>query len=404
MKHLVFISCLIIISFFVESGFAIMLEMNIEELTNDASFVVIGEVSKIECARKDGGGIYTFVDLQIARFVKGFLDTAQITVIFPGGEVDGIGERVEDMPSFKEKEKVLVFLNPDVDNYFGVKGGWQGKFTIYHDEFVGRLDDTSSTFLLADLVKLIQLTAETGKQPLSLTISRSASEFKVGESAIITATLTNGSSLPAGIPDPCSQKILANNETLFDFSVVDLSGDSYVEPTNHSFLISRLADSLGMLLNPSDSVNYLIDLTKEYQNLSSGTYGLTAYCSPYLSNGTFLWSKVYSNTINLKIVPTAIDQFSVTGPDNFLLSQNYPNPFNSNTVIRYKVPGLATSVHVALKIFDLQGQEVVTLIDENQSAGYHVVDWNASQIATGIYFYRLQAGNFIDSKKMILLR
>jgi hypothetical protein len=83
------------------------------------------------------------------------------------------------------------------------------------------------------------------------------------------------------------------------------------------------------------------------------------------------------------------------------LAQNYPNPFNPTTQIQYS---LEQSSMVTLRVFDVLGREVATLINENQNAGRHVVDFNASNFASGIYFYRLEAGSFIQVKKMILMK
>jgi len=88
-------------------------------------------------------------------------------------------------------------------------------------------------------------------------------------------------------------------------------------------------------------------------------------------------------------------------PKTFLLTQNYPNPFNRVTVIKYALPKHS---YVKLGIFNVSGQNVVTLVDEEQPPGHRIVRWNASLLTTGIYFYRLQAGDFTDMKKMILLR
>jgi hypothetical protein len=89
----------------------------------------------------------------------------------------------------------------------------------------------------------------------------------------------------------------------------------------------------------------------------------------------------------------------VGGIHGFALQQNYPNPFNPSTTISYLLPKPA---NVTLRIFNTLGQEVAMLVNEQRSPGYFRVQWNAD-VPTGIYFYRLQAGEFVDSKKMILL-
>ncbi|MEE9432207.1 MAG: T9SS type A sorting domain-containing protein [Melioribacteraceae bacterium] len=88
-------------------------------------------------------------------------------------------------------------------------------------------------------------------------------------------------------------------------------------------------------------------------------------------------------------------------PIEFSLGQNYPNPFNPTTVISYSIP---TTSNVSITVFDLLGNEIATLVNENKQAGKHKVNFNASQLSNGVYFYKLEAENFIDMKKMILLK
>jgi hypothetical protein len=95
-------------------------------------------------------------------------------------------------------------------------------------------------------------------------------------------------------------------------------------------------------------------------------------------------------------------------PSEFVLLQNYPNPFNPTTEIRYQIPevrGKQSEVsRVTLRVFDILGREVATLVDEVQEAGFKSVQWNASGVASGVYFYRLQAGGFAETRKLVVLR
>jgi hypothetical protein len=88
-------------------------------------------------------------------------------------------------------------------------------------------------------------------------------------------------------------------------------------------------------------------------------------------------------------------------PQTYSLEQNFPNPFNPSTTIRFSVPeqGLVT-----LKVFNLLGEEVTTLINSELANGSYEVDFQATNFSSGIYFYTLKAGNFITTKKMILLK
>lgn len=96
-----------------------------------------------------------------------------------------------------------------------------------------------------------------------------------------------------------------------------------------------------------------------------------------------------------------ISQTGTTNPDKFQLYQNYPNPFNPLTKIKFDIPknGLVT-----LKIFDISGREVLTVINAQMSAGSYSYEWNASNISSGVYFYRLEASEYSDVKKMILIK
>ncbi len=99
-------------------------------------------------------------------------------------------------------------------------------------------------------------------------------------------------------------------------------------------------------------------------------------------------------------VLTGIEDQSVT-VSSCMLDQNYPNPFNPRTVISYQLP---VANKVTLKLFDALGTEIATLVNEEKVAGVHKVEFNAIELASGIYFYKLQAGSFIETKKMMLLK
>jgi len=86
---------------------------------------------------------------------------------------------------------------------------------------------------------------------------------------------------------------------------------------------------------------------------------------------------------------------------NFKLEQNYPNPFNPTTMINFSVP---YSTFVNLKVYDAIGNEVVILVNENKPVGTYTVSFNATGLSSGVYYYKLEAGNFGETKKMILLR
>jgi len=101
------------------------------------------------------------------------------------------------------------------------------------------------------------------------------------------------------------------------------------------------------------------------------------------------------------LIVTDVESDHLFLPDEFSLFQNYPNPFNPNTKIRYSVP---QSSNVVIKVFDILGNEIAILVNEEKAVGYYELEFNATALPSGIYFYQLNAGEFINTKKMILIK
>jgi photosystem II stability/assembly factor-like uncharacterized protein len=106
---------------------------------------------------------------------------------------------------------------------------------------------------------------------------------------------------------------------------------------------------------------------------------------------------------------TAIEPVGEVLPRGFALYQNYPNPFNPSTKIKFTIPNVgdanfASGTNVKLVVYDVLGNEVATLVNEEKTAGTYEINFNASGLTSGVYFYKLQAGSFVQTKKMILLR
>jgi|WetSurMetagenome_2_1015567.scaffolds.fasta_scaffold24790_2 minor extracellular serine protease Vpr len=97
---------------------------------------------------------------------------------------------------------------------------------------------------------------------------------------------------------------------------------------------------------------------------------------------------------------TDVDDENILVTD-YVLYQNYPNPFNPATMIEYSVPKISKTT---LKIYDILGSEITTLVNEEKRAGVYKIDWNASKLSSGIYFYQLKSGDFIQTRKMLLLK
>jgi hypothetical protein len=145
---------------------------------------------------------------------------------------------------------------------------------------------------------------------------------------------------------------------------------------------------------------------------SAGMKGNQTYLIPLLAKLSKIIGILDYTNGNYKLEPRKDDDFGTVTPTSvfmepnvipkaFALEQNYPNPFNPSTTIRYTVPARST---VTLKIYNILGQIVESLVNMDQGVGSYVVQFNASRLSTGVYFYELQAGNYRDIKKMVLLK
>ena len=114
------------------------------------------------------------------------------------------------------------------------------------------------------------------------------------------------------------------------------------------------------------------------------------------------------DTLTLFNQVTGLQNQGSLQPNEFRLEQNYPNPFNPNTKIKYTIPNVSQSgvegSRVQLKVYDVLGNEVATLVNESKPAGTYEIEFNASNLSSGVYFYKLQAGSFVETRKMILLK
>jgi hypothetical protein len=184
-------------------------------------------------------------------------------------------------------------------------------------------------------------------------------------------------------------------------------------------LVILNSDSTGV--KPDTSFTYKIEVFSYYKDtlnykLIDAPAGLSIDSTGMISGNsgsndtTFIFSIVANDkhgnadTLNFKLVVsnniTGIDNQDNL-PDKFYLSQNYPNPFNPSTTIEYDIPkaGLVT-----LKIYDILGREVRTIVNEEKTAGRYKISFNASSFASGVYFYRLTSGGYTSIKKMVLLK
>jgi hypothetical protein len=182
----------------------------------------------------------------------------------------------------------------------------------------------------------------------------------------------------------------AATDTLADiwFTSRDIAG-SWSTPENITMspALPELVLHAAPLLksNGSDSYTMYMSVSTSRDNLSN----------PGEVDVTMMW--VGSHTFNV-----VTDVRELPGvPETYALEQNYPNPFNPSTVINYSIP---TAGFVSLKVYDLLGQEIATLVSEDHQPGNYSVDFSATDLANGAYFYRITAGSFTDVKKMVLMK
>jgi hypothetical protein len=148
------------------------------------------------------------------------------------------------------------------------------------------------------------------------------------------------------------------------------------------FSVSGLTNS-GYTLSPG----ILSNCTKYYWRVKA-----------YITGDSSQWSAVRSFTTTC---PPGVKQISSEIPAEYKLYNNYPNPFNPATNIKYQI---TNNKFTTLKIFDVLGREVKSLVNEFQKAGVYEVSFDATDLTSGIYFYRLQSGDFNEVKKMILIK
>jgi len=191
-----------------------------------------------------------------------------------------------------------------------------------------------------------------------------------------------------GIGDTAFDKTLNGNAGILQNGVQWVSSTAPVSP--RWLFISPDSG----ICHPDTSLEIVISF--DATELDSGDY----YGSLEINSNDPFNSKVVI-PVHMLVLTTNEITNEFTKPTAFSLFQNYPNPFNPSTKIKYSIP---QSSNVVIKVFDVLGNEIETLVNEEKSTGTYEVTWYAEQLPSGVYFYQLKAGSFMETKKMILLK
>ncbi len=153
--------------------------------------------------------------------------------------------------------------------------------------------------------------------------------------------------------------------------------------------INNTATHLASMLATVDANNFMAFSMYDYVDGATGPF-----------SDTTATTNIYIAPVSFQTTAVGVND-GVNAVNTFSLDQNYPNPFNPTTLIKYS---LGERSNVTLKVYDLLGREVATLVNGSQNAGTHSINFNASNLASGLYIYKIQAGNFTQSHKMMLLK
>jgi Secretion system C-terminal sorting domain len=174
--------------------------------------------------------------------------------------------------------------------------------------------------------------------------------------------------------------------------------NAVLNDTSIGYYITAGVDSVELNIGPKDSAKLvfsdpsLCPICKRMQKPDAFTDTILIHSDSKSNNYSYLEVEGIGY-VAIEGLKTVVNDYS--------LNQNYPNPFNPSTIINYSVP---KESFVKIKVFDLLGREVKTLINENKTAGNYSVNFNAKNLSSGIYFYTIKAGSFVQTKKMVLLK
>ena len=192
---------------------------------------------------------------------------------------------------------------------------------------------------------------------------------------------------------------IPDNDLVIHFVVVeDLFFDGRNTISNHKHVMRKMLPTpsgKSFSINPNETIS--IEQTIDIEtNWDADSLSVVVFVQ---SSG--LKTVYQSETIKYSDLVVSNDDNQNQIPEEFILGQNFPNPFNPSSTIKFSIP---TSEFVTLKVFDILGNEVAALVKENKLSGTYEVLFSAARLSSGVYFYQLKAGEFLQTKKMILMK
>ncbi|KAA0237704.1 MAG: T9SS C-terminal target domain-containing protein [Ignavibacteriae bacterium] len=284
-------------------------------------------------------------------------------------------ERSNNLDSYYQSHKIT-------NNFFS--SGREGIVTVDSSEFYFALGDIEVDGQTINFIEI--------PDTLDVNNLNSINQCLITE----TITLSDNSSFLYSVQYGLNDSVSA---------VQAITGDRFI-----NFKVLLIDDVTGQTIGEYDDVTYTQNNLYQYNNISyqvntQGIGNRTARLKLVLDNNfesEYSLSRIFANESVLG--KTTIKQISYSGGEvikSYELSQNYPNPFNPTTTIKFQIPKAG---NVTLKIYDILGNEITTLVDEFKEVGKFEVNFNASSLASGVYIYRLNVNDYVNVNKMVLLK
>ena len=203
-----------------------------------------------------------------------------------------------------------------------------------------------------------------------------------------------------------------------------VSGTDIYAGTQGGVFLSTNIGHEWIQVNNGLTTTYILSFAVSGSNIMAGTFGGGVFITQDKGanwnafNDGLIYSNIFSMTVSDEYAfagtalnggvwrrslsdITSTEEHTTVLPSRFNLSQNYPNPFNPSTTFRYSIPNESK---VIIKVYDILGKEITTLLNEEKSAGSYEVDFNAVNLPSGVYFYQLKVGEYTNTKTMILIK